>query len=141
LQLRYHPCLQADLAGAVSVLQREISALETAYSGLSSGCVRVEVPLPRTTPALQWLAGQERNAAAAAAVNSLPGVQAALLAPRVYFSSRHSSAPDTPLTAQAEAVTRGLLAVAGEATSPCRGVKYIMFQRSTTTATMRFLVL
>ena len=58
-----------------------------------------QVPLPRSTDALLWLRGQ-------------PYAPAQLM-PRVYFSPRHSSAPDTPGGAAASAAAAGLGAVAG----------------------------
>jgi len=40
-------------------------------------------------------------------------LQGAGLAPRIYFSGRHSAAPDTPKASRAEGATRGWTAVAG----------------------------
>jgi hypothetical protein len=109
--------------------------LGQASAALGSGCVRVEVPLPRGTSALRWLQGQ---AGSATATRTQPSTESTTsgsdststsgsgssssgssmsspLAPHVYFSGRHSSAPDTRGTFEAEAVTRGWSAVAGEA--------------------------
>ena len=58
-----------------------------------------QVPLPRSTDALSWLRGQPC---------SLPQ-----LMPRIYFSLRHSSAPDTQGGAAASAAAAGSGAVAG----------------------------
>jgi isochorismate synthase/2-succinyl-5-enolpyruvyl-6-hydroxy-3-cyclohexene-1-carboxylate synthase/2-succinyl-6-hydroxy-2,4-cyclohexadiene-1-carboxylate synthase/O-succinylbenzoate synthase len=72
-----------------------------------SGVLRWEVPLPRSSAvqgigagftALQWLQGQE--------------VLKTMLH-QAYFSGRHSTAPDTPGTAAAEAAAQGWGAVAG----------------------------
>lgn len=79
----------------------------------TSGVLRFEVPLSRGGPpggvlpgspsqpgftALQWLQGQE-------------GLRNTLHS--VYFSGRHSTAPDTPGTAAAEAAAQGWGALAG----------------------------
>ena len=61
--------------------------------------VYAQVPLPRSTEALRWLRGQ-------------PCAPVQLM-PRVYFSPRHSSAPNTPGGAAASAAVAGLGAVAG----------------------------
>ena len=61
--------------------------------------VYAQVPLPRSTDALRWLRGQ-------------PCMPTQLM-PRVYFSPRHSSAPNTPGGAAASAAAAGLGAVAG----------------------------
>lgn len=59
----------------------------------------MEVPLPRSTTALRWLHGQL--------------IHDAHLMPRVYFSPRHSSAPDTDGGAAAAAAAAGTGAVSG----------------------------
>ena len=81
----------------------------TALCGRMSACgvhqagtrsrVYAQVPLPRSTEALRWLQGQ-------------PCAPAQLM-PHVYFSPRHSSAPDTPGGTAASAAASGLGAVAG----------------------------
>lgn len=62
----------------------------------------MEVPLPRGITALQWLRGQPPAAG-----------------PRVYYSGRTSSAPNTPGAARAEETTRGWSAVAGRNVCAC----------------------
>jgi hypothetical protein len=58
-----------------------------------------QVPMPRSTTALRWLHGQP--------------AQDARLVPRVYFSPRHSSAPDTDGASAAAAASAGCGATAG----------------------------
>lgn len=64
-----------------------------------SSVLTMQVPLPRSTEALRWLQGQPH----------LPKQ----LMPRIYFSPRHSSAPDTDGGAAASAAAAGSGAVAG----------------------------
>lgn len=103
---------EPDWQSAVAALHKAVEATyqqlsQTLAKTTSSGVVRWEVPLPRAAPAaqgsagftaLQWLQGQE-------------GLRRTLH--QVYFSGRHSTAPDTPGTAAAEAAAEGWGAVAG----------------------------
>jgi hypothetical protein len=59
----------------------------------------LQVPLPRSTEALRWLQGQPQSPRQ--------------LMPRIYFSPRRSSAPDTDGGAAASAAAAGSGAVAG----------------------------
>jgi hypothetical protein len=74
------------------------SALHTVAGGLIR-CFTAQVPLPRGPTALRWLAGQAESQIR--------------LQPRVYFSPRRSSAPDTPGGAAVAAASAGAGAVAG----------------------------
>lgn len=100
-------CLQAALQASAAQLTRSLPP------STSSGVLRFEVPLSRGGPlggvlpgspcqpgftALQWLQGQEF-------------LRKTLHT--VYFSGRHSTAPDTPGTAAAEAAAQGWGALAG----------------------------
>lgn len=100
-----HP--QVALCSAAADLSASLPA------STSSGVLRFEVPLSRGGPpggvllgspcqpgfsALQWLQGQE-------------GLRDTLHS--VYFSGRHSTAPDTPGTAAAEAAADGWMSLAG----------------------------
>lgn len=87
--------------------------MAAAHSDYTSGVVRVEVPVPRGTTALRWLMGQHSAGTGDVGASSLGA------APLVYFSGRHSSAPDTPLAARAEAATKGWFAVSGESELAC----------------------
>ncbi|KAG7671813.1 putative Protein PHYLLO, chloroplastic [Nannochloris sp. 'desiccata'] len=107
-------------------LQEALTSLETAvaercrqYSHLNSGLLRLEVPLPRSINALHWLRGQNLEkessddghgggggGAAAAAVE-------ASLFPKILFSPRRSSAPDTEGSIAAGAASAGAGTVAG----------------------------
>ena len=100
---------QASLDHAVEALKNAVVSYgleDRLLGGLSSGVLRIEVPLPRGCTALRWLQGQSGTGTAV-------GPACSHLVPHLYFSGRHSSAPDTPEAAQAEACTRGWSAVAG----------------------------
>jgi len=105
-------------------LQQALASLEIAvaescrqFSHLHSGLLRFEVPLPRSISALHWLRGQslekdnsdngngdaDTNAAAAEAS----------LFPKILFSPRRSSAPDTEGSIAAGAASAGAGSVAG----------------------------
>lgn len=103
------PHWQAAVAAlTAAVTQTAQSLSQTLPASTSSGVLRFEVPLPRSSglagsnsagfTALQWLQGQE--------------VLRKTLH-QVYFSGRHSTAPDTPGTAAAEAAAEGWGAVSG----------------------------
>jgi hypothetical protein len=81
---------------AADVLRAALAAALPRLAPLSSGVVRWEVPLPRGCSAARWLRGQDAGAHH-----------------QVYFAARHSTAPDTPKSALAEAAARGWSAVAG----------------------------
>lgn len=100
-------CTQVALQSTAAQLSSTLPPSTT------SGVLRFEVPLSRGGPpggvlsgspsqpgftALQWLQGQE-------------GLRKTLHS--VYFSGRHSTAPDTPATAAAEAAAQGWGALAG----------------------------
>ena len=85
------PCFRAIWAGAEMVPMH--------LRGASKELRCLQVPLPYGLAALRWLQGQPQEAAA--------------LQPRVYFSPRRSSAPDTPGGSEAEATSAGTGAVAG----------------------------
>jgi isochorismate synthase/2-succinyl-5-enolpyruvyl-6-hydroxy-3-cyclohexene-1-carboxylate synthase/2-succinyl-6-hydroxy-2,4-cyclohexadiene-1-carboxylate synthase/O-succinylbenzoate synthase len=109
---------QTDWQSAAAVLQAALSDTAKALNpspaeplnpaaAAGSGVLRWEVPLPRSSAAhgcgsgftaLQWLQGQE-------------GLKVTMH--QAYFSGRHSTAPDTPGTAAAEAAAQGWGAVAG----------------------------
>lgn len=102
-----------DVALQVALQAAAVQLSNTLPSSTSSGILRFEVPLSRGGPpggvlpgnpsqpgfsALQWLQGQE-------------SLRKTLHT--VYFSGRHSTAPDTPGTAAAEAAADGWSALAG----------------------------
>lgn len=97
-------CAQLCTEDACQALSAQLAAVPEPFQGMPSGCLRVEVPLPRGVSALRWLQGQ----------SSTEQQPEAAVGPLIYFSGRHSSAPDTPLAAQAEACTKGWFAVAGK---------------------------
>lgn len=88
---------QAGWLPAVAALRQAVAALLSDLEGMSSGVVRVEVPIPRGSSALRWLQGQ-------------PATELH----QVYFSGRHSTAADTAGAARAEEGTKGWSAIAGE---------------------------
>lgn len=112
-------------------LQDALTALETAISDayrvqcshLHSGLLRLEVPLPRSINALHWLRGQNKavdrsndpetgvdgNSKEAESGNHI----GASLFPRILFSPRRSSAPDTEGSIAAGAASAGAGSVAG----------------------------
>jgi isochorismate synthase/2-succinyl-5-enolpyruvyl-6-hydroxy-3-cyclohexene-1-carboxylate synthase/2-succinyl-6-hydroxy-2,4-cyclohexadiene-1-carboxylate synthase/O-succinylbenzoate synthase len=87
---------QPGLQQAAASLGAALAAALPRLRPLSSGVVRWEVPVPRGCSAARWLRGQDVAAHH-----------------QVYFSGRHSTAPDTPKSALAEASARGWSAVAG----------------------------
>lgn len=86
------PCWQQAAAALRAAVAAELPRL----AALSSGVVRWEVPLPRGCSAARWLRGQDAGAHY-----------------QVYFAGRHSTAPETPKSALAEASARGWSAAAG----------------------------
>ncbi len=104
---------QATLGQAAAELLGALGRLPRTYAGLRSGCVRLEVPLPASCTALAWLAGQMQQAPQPDAPPPST-LQARARRLSLYFSGRHSSAPDTPLATQAEQCTQGWAAVASE---------------------------
>ena len=110
-----HTYRQAGLDSAVAALHNAVIAhglQDQLLSSLYSGVLRIEVPLPRGCTALRWLQGQAGN-------NTAVGPACSHLVPHLYFSGRHSSAPDTPESARAEECTRGWTAVAGVCACMC----------------------
>jgi hypothetical protein len=95
---------QVDVVAAAQALRQELVQVVERHKGCASGCLRLEVPVPRGLTALRWLMAQQQQ---------LQQLQQSTAAPLFYFSGRHSSAPDTPLAARAEAATKGWFAVAG----------------------------
>ena len=89
---------QPGWRAAAAALAAAVSEAAPRLAPLSSGVARWEVPLPAGCSAARWLRGQEALGDAHH---------------RVYFSARHSTAPDTPKAALAEAAARGWSAVAG----------------------------
>jgi hypothetical protein len=107
------------------------------YGPLASGVVRLEAPVARGCTALQWLAGQavvgtlDEVGISFLLEQQLQSVLPSVwrhvdtaicmclqalreyLVPQVYFSGRHSAAPDTAWASRAEGATRGWSAVAG----------------------------
>ncbi|KIY97080.1 Isochorismate synthase 2, partial [Monoraphidium neglectum] len=81
---------------AAAALRAAAAAALPQLAALSSGVVRWEVPLPRGCSASRWLRGQD-----------------AASHHQVYFAGRHSTAPETPKSALAEAAARGWSAAAG----------------------------
>eukprot|EP00798_Chlamydomonas_sp_ICE-L_P027190 gene27190-2434_t len=90
---------EAALGDSVMALKEAVHEAAKKYGSLSCGVIRIEVPLARGCTALRWLRGQTD-------AGEVPRL-------KVYFSPRHSSAPDTPGAAKAEADTKGWAAVAG----------------------------
>jgi isochorismate synthase len=90
------------LAAALQALRAAVEAVPAQFGGTARGLVRLEVPVPRSVKALWWLRGQGDAAETAS-----------LLHPRVYFSPRRSSAPDTPGSQAAAAASAGAGSVAG----------------------------
>jgi hypothetical protein len=87
---------QPSLQQAAAALRAALGAALPRLRPLSSGVVRWEVAVPRGCSAARWLRGQDAGTHH-----------------QVYFSGRHSTAPETPKSALAEAATRGWSAVAG----------------------------
>lgn len=84
----------AAAAALSAALQQQAAPL----AALPAACLRLEVglPLQRSTSALRWLLGQPA-----------PGAH------QVYFSQRHSTAPDTPGAVAAAAASAGWTSLAG----------------------------
>lgn len=97
--------MQASTSEALGLLQAAVRGADSTYGGYASGLVRFEVPIPRSINALRWLQGQPQTE---------PCLQ-----PRVYFSPRRSSAPDTVGGRVAEEASKGSGAVSGAFLSPC----------------------
>ncbi|KAK9841086.1 hypothetical protein WJX84_008308 [Apatococcus fuscideae] len=89
---------EVSLAHAMRSMRRTVDDAEQQLSHHTSGCVRLEIPVPRDASALKWLQGQP---------------QVSSLQPRIYFSPRASSAPSTPGGDRAELGMLGSGAVAG----------------------------
>jgi isochorismate synthase/2-succinyl-5-enolpyruvyl-6-hydroxy-3-cyclohexene-1-carboxylate synthase/2-succinyl-6-hydroxy-2,4-cyclohexadiene-1-carboxylate synthase/O-succinylbenzoate synthase len=91
--------LESSYEMALAKLIKELDGLcahdLSAKSVRTRGCIRIEVPLCRGVTALQWLKSQS------------PSLQA------VYFSSKISSAPDTPGSLSAESSFREVSSMAG----------------------------
>lgn len=94
---------QHSLTAAVSTLQEALQELLVQYAHCPSGFIRLEVPIPRTFSALWWLRGQ-------AEAHQL---QSQLLQPKVFFSPRRSSAPETDGSTAARAAGAGAASVSG----------------------------
>ena len=101
--------MQASLAAAMASLRNAVvvHGLDNRLLDcLFSGVLRIEVPMSRGCTALRWLQGQTGSSIAV-------GPACSHLAPHLYFSGRHSSAPDTSEASKAEECTCGWSAVAG----------------------------
>jgi len=108
---------------AAAALRAAIAAALPRLAPLSSGVVRWEVPLPRGCSAARWLRGQDDAAHH-----------------QVYFSGRHSTAPETPKSSLAEACARGWTAAAGlGAAWLWRGAPGVVFGERQLTGVQRML--
>jgi hypothetical protein len=104
-------------------LQDALSSLEIAviekckeFSHLSSGLLRLEVPLPRSISALHWLRGQNVDIIHRREENNNGNGDFSAEAshfPKILFSPRRSSAPDTEGSIAAGAASAGAGSVAG----------------------------
>ena len=113
------PCWQQ----AAAALRQAVAAELPRLAALSSGVVRWEVPLPRGCSAARWLRGQDAGAHH-----------------QVYFAGRHSTAPETPKSALAEASARGWSAAAGlGAAWLWRGAEGVPFGDAQLTGVQRML--
>ena len=98
------------------------------FSNLQSGLLRLEVPLPRSINALHWLRGQneavDRSNDPETGVdgsskkegesgNHIEAASSSSLFPKILFSPRRSSAPDTEGSIAAGAASAGAGSVAG----------------------------
>ena len=102
---------QNSLLDATAALRLAILAVQQDYSQYKSGLIRLEVPIPRSFSALRWLRGQEPSWSR---LNDDNDDDAAwFLNPRIFFSPRRSSAPETQGSTAAGAARAGVGSVAG----------------------------
>lgn len=93
---------ESSLKDAAAALEHAVQVAQVKFANYKSGLIRLEVPVPRSIDALNWLRGQP------SACDTPP-----LLEPRVYFSPRRSSAPNTEGSTAAGAAAAGSGSVAG----------------------------